>query len=117
MSKGRNVLLIGVVVISAGVLGSAYAQDTRQAAQMAAGTVYTDANGDRSVNGVRCGLMWGVDTCRTTVSAEQSHSSSEWRATVARPPVSGVTVDADGSRSRDGVRCGLMWGYDTCAVQ
>jgi hypothetical protein len=117
MSKGRNVLLVGVLVISAGVFGSAYAQDIRRAPQTAAGTVYTDANGDRSVNGVRCGLMWGVDTCRTAVSAEQSQPSSEWRATVAKPPVAGVTVDADGSRSRGGVRCGLMWGYDTCAVQ
>ncbi|QXX76076.1 hypothetical protein MHY1_02911 [Methylovirgula sp. HY1] len=116
MSKGRNVLLIGVVVISTGVFGSAYAQDTRQAPQMGAGTVYTDANGDRSVNGVRCGLVWGSDTCRTAVS-EQSPSSSEWQATEAKPPVAGVTVDADGSRSRGGVRCGLMWGYDTCAVQ
>lgn len=116
MSKGRNVLLIGVVVISTGVFGSAYAQDTRRAPQVAAATVYTDANGDRSVNGVRCGLIWGVDTCRTAVSAAESYSS-EWQATVAQPPIAGVAADADGSRSRNGVRCGLIWGYDTCAAQ
>ena len=123
MRKGRNSLLIGVAVICTGMFGPVYAQQARPTA----GTTYADAAGNRSAHGLSCGLLFGYDTCSIEIGSPQAAVvapeayQAKFVDKLAAPqvnpaPQAGAVIYADGTRSVNGLACGLVFGNDTCAI-